>query len=176
LTRFGIYIVDTNKSDIQWPTLLRYRECPTVECYLFDEEPSWSPDGSRIAFSADGGIYVATISNTSRLDISSNISNVSVYLDEIHKGTTPIKIFDVPAGNYTILLNKSGYYDRTINITLLPHAVETLQIDLIAVPTPTPENTVSPTQKLTPKPAGFEILFALSTLLSLAYLLHRRRK
>ena len=50
------------------------------------------------------------------VSVSSTPSGASIYLDGTHKGTTPETIFDVPVGTHSILLTKSGYYDKTATI------------------------------------------------------------
>jgi len=62
-------------------------------------------------------IHVGSVS------VSSTPSGASIYLDGTYKGTTPETIFDVPVGNHSILLTKSGYYDKTATIIVVLNQV-----------------------------------------------------
>jgi hypothetical protein len=57
------------------------------------------------------------------VSVSSTPSEASIYLDGTYKGTTPETIFDVPVGNHSILLTKSGYYDKTATIIVVLNQV-----------------------------------------------------
>jgi hypothetical protein len=55
--------------------------------------------------------------------VSSTPSEASIYLDGVYRGTTPKTIFDVPVRNHSILLTKSGYYDKTATIIVVLNQV-----------------------------------------------------
>ena len=57
------------------------------------------------------------------VSVSSTPSGASIYLDDTYKGTTPETIFDVPVGSHSILLTKSGYYDKTATIIVVLNQV-----------------------------------------------------
>ena len=66
-------------------------------------------------------IVIATLSPKlayGSLDITSNPSYATIYVDGVNKGTTPKVISDVPAGFHKIKLVKEGYetYEKTVDV------------------------------------------------------------
>jgi len=66
------------------------------------------------------------------VSVSSTPSGASIYLDGTYKGTTPETIFDVPVGSHSILLTKSGYYDKSATIIVVLNQVASVSESLDA--------------------------------------------
>ena len=97
------------------------------------------------------------------ISVSSSPSGASVYLNGIYKGMTPITLTDVPVGDYSIKLTKSGYDNITKTVSVstgeTTDVSETLKEKttptLSSVVTPTPKSMVTPTppSMVTPTPS-----------------------
>jgi hypothetical protein len=95
---------------------------------------------------------------TGSLDINSTPPGAEVYLDGIYKGTTPVRILDVPGGSHTLELRHRDctswsktlevpggtktYVDASLSPGILPTTIQT------TVPAPAP-TTVPRTEKTT---------------------------
>jgi|GEM_PF-3269192 len=88
------------------------------------------------------------------ISVSSSPSGASVYLNGIYKGITPITLTDVPPGDYSITLTKSGYYNRTKRVSVSIGETTHLDETLKEKTTSTPQSVVTPTQPsmVTPTP------------------------
>ena len=76
--------------------------------------------------------HSVNITHFGLVSVSSTPSEASIYLDGTYKGTTPKTIFDVPVGDHSILLTKSGYYDKTATIFVVLNQVAYLSESLDA--------------------------------------------
>jgi|GEM_PF-1817777 len=63
-------------------------------------------------------IYDTMISVNGTLYFSSYPSGASIFLDSVYQGVTPLTLYDVTAGTYTVLLQLSGYDDMSGSYTV----------------------------------------------------------
>jgi len=88
--------------------------------------------------------FDVTTNKKGSIDVSSNPSGATIFLDGITNGTTPATLDNVIVGSHKIVLRKSGYEDwgKTLNV----NDGETSEVDatLYASATPTPVQTTYP--------------------------------
>jgi hypothetical protein len=90
--------------------------------YLVPEGSRWDITvSSDYAFATSSeGLTIFKVVETGRIRISSSESGADVYVDEVYKYTMPAYEystgFDLPVGEHTIKLTKSGYNDRETTI------------------------------------------------------------
>jgi hypothetical protein len=70
---------------------------------------------------------------TGNIDVRSDPSGASIYLDGVYEGTTPATISDTSPGSHTIKLTKSGYVDYMT--TVYVSAGDTESVDATLTPT-----------------------------------------
>ena len=71
-------------------------------------------------------IYLFALANTGSINITSDPSVASIYLDDNYEGTTPKTISGVSAGSHTIKITKSGYKDHTETVTVTAGETKTV--------------------------------------------------
>ncbi len=120
---------------------------------------------------------------TGSIAISSSPSGASVYLDGSYKGVAPLTISDVSIGSHTVKVTKSGYEDYSESVYVSAGSTEYVSASLTRKPTPTPTPRVNAAAMATATPAasptatqpGFEAIFTIAGILSVAYLMMRRK-
>ena len=60
----------------------------------------------------------AVSSGTGSISVESVPSAATVFLDGVNKGMTPATLSAVPAGSHTLKLSRSGYQDRSLQVTV----------------------------------------------------------
>jgi parallel beta-helix repeat protein len=89
---------------------------------------------------------------------------------------TIIAVHGIYSGKKVTVMNE----DKRVYVTIPVIITTPLPTEFVATPAPTltqsltPPLTATPTLTPTPEPAGFELIFALATLLTVAYLIRRR--
>lgn len=94
--------------------------------------------------------FEITTNAVGSVDVSSNPSGASVYVDGILKGTTPVTIDDIIEGSHRIILKKSGYQEWGKMVTI--EADDTVEVDATLYEVVTYTATPPPTTWVTVKP------------------------
>jgi hypothetical protein len=89
-------------------------------------------------------VPVTPVITTATLQISSDPSGASVYVDNVFRGVTPVNLNDITAGTHTVLLQNIGYDDWSQSISF--SAGQTVERTVVLSPTvvPTPTSTPIP--------------------------------
>lgn len=72
------------------------------------------------------------------ISIASSPSYAYIYLDNTYKGLTPRTITNLTAGNYSLKITKSGYYDYKTIANIQSGKVTTISATLQSSASPTP--------------------------------------
>jgi hypothetical protein len=77
-------------------------------------------DTSSLIISSDSGKARTSSQpgNTGAINIVSSPTGVTVFLDDVNQGTTPLALTAITTGNHTIRCIKSGYIESSRNITV----------------------------------------------------------
>ncbi len=67
------------------------------------------------------------------LEVTSRPSGATVSVDGALRGQTPLRLDDLPPGEYRIMLTRDGYLENTQVVTLLPAASDAISVTLTAV-------------------------------------------
>ena len=67
------------------------------------------------------------------LAVTSTPSGATVSVDGALRGQTPLRLDDLPPGEYRVVLTRDGYLENTQVVTLLPAASDTISVTLTAV-------------------------------------------
>jgi len=71
---------------------------------------------------------------TGALYVSSTPAGSSIYLDNVFKGTTPLKLENIPIGTYNLTIHTSGYDDWQTSVLI--KSSETTSLSAVLTPTP----------------------------------------
>ena len=137
---------------------------PTVQPTQKPIEPGQLPTGSSSSDPPGAyrniqfpHTYPAVKPNNAAIQVTSNPTGASVFLDGSYKGTTPssgyLDISDLSPGTYTIRLTSSGYTDYSTEISLSRNQVATISADLTKKYVPSEYGALS----LQSNPAGAEV-------------------
>jgi hypothetical protein len=67
------------------------------------------------------------------LEVTSRPSGATVSVDDALRGQTPLRLDDLPPGEYRVIVTRDGYLEHTQVVTLLPAATDTISVTLTAV-------------------------------------------
>ena len=90
--------------------------------------------GDFVFLLASSGAQIVALASETSLSVASNVFGASVYIDNRHAGTAPIKGKTVSSGTHTVRVSKTGYesYETNVNIRAGRHV--TLDAYLEKVP------------------------------------------
>ena len=99
-------------------------------------------------FLADSYLYEVTpilssTVNTGNLSIVSNPSGAKIYIDGDYKGITPQTISEIPSGDHTILLEKSGFKNLTDTVNIVAGKVVSKSPALVEIKTTQNSNVIA---------------------------------
>jgi len=99
--------------------------------------------------------------STGSIAVTTNPAGAAVSVDGTKKGTTPVTITDLSAGQHTVSITKDGYAGYTTKVTITGGEILPLSVPLPATTAgssalPTPENTTIP--EITVSSSGFGTL------------------
>jgi len=90
------------------------------------------------------GVSPTPVQSSGSLAISSSPSNAQAYVDNLYRGTTPLTVTDLAAGDHLVRVSEEGYVDYTTTTTVTAGQVSPLALTLAAAPTPTPTPAPAP--------------------------------
>ena len=75
---------------------------------------------------------------TGTVQVSSDPSGASIFLDNVFQGESPLTLKNVPAGTHSLLIELSGYDNYTSDLTVSPGQAILVEASLVPTPSPTP--------------------------------------
>ncbi len=99
------------------------------------------------------GCTTTTPEKTGVIKITSTPSGAEAYLDNEYRGTTPLTINAVPAGNYTVEIRERGYKNWSTSITVVQGSTESVSSSLVPVATSIPTTAATIVPSVTKKDA-----------------------
>lgn len=96
----------------------------TTKPHIIEENPIPTVIPTMIAPKDFTGQKPSVLQNQKRdpgmIEVRSNIPGADVYIDGVKKGTTPITIRDLPAGNHQIQVGQAGYQQFLTDVMINP--------------------------------------------------------
>ncbi|MGP8255167.1 MAG: PEGA domain-containing protein [Methanoregula sp.] len=83
------------------------------------------------------GVSPTPVPPTGGLAIASSPTNAGTYIDNLFRGSTPLTVTDLSAGNHVVRVSAPGYVDYTTTTTVTAGQTSPLAVTLSVAPSPT---------------------------------------